>query len=342
MFNLFITEPALTKIILSEKEKKPKDQSYLYKLLRMQKTIYTTAIPANAVWTPANKALKEVLNIKQAEYIRNIAAHPETVLRNPSSLFFLDISPVEAENIRKSYGVFCMSGNYPYISSLLDTNDEHTTNEREPFAQGWSTVLQSLRDIPSNALLISDRYLFSTLSASIGNGIANVYAILEELLPHRFLGEYHVTVVFDVEIIHESYTFEDIATRLDHIKQSLHRDYPIVMEVLGITTKCPIYDRLHNRRIVSNYYIVKAEHKLAAFNGNKATSQQSITPQVLFTVDSLNGHSTPPLKSINQMASALRDFSRWIHSISDHSLYHYAVNGEWFERCWRIKNRMIN
>lgn len=320
MFNIIISQDVLERILTSEQKKPDKARSLLLELLQQQKIDVSP---------------------KLLEYITCIPAHHEIVLQHPSSLFILDIPIVEAERIQKSYGVFCMSADAVDIAPLIDVNDEQTTGNQESLGKGWNTVLQGLRTIPSNALLLSDRYLFSKLSASQGNGIANVHAILDVLLPQRFLGEFHVTVVFDPQAVHKDYTFADIATRLNRIKQSLHRDYPITMEVLGITTKCPIYDKLHNRRIVSNYYIVKAEHKLAAFNGNKATSQQSITPQVLFTIDSLNGHSTPPLKSINQMASALRDFSRWIHTISDHSIYSYAVNGEWFERCGEIRNRLL-
>jgi hypothetical protein len=121
----------------------------------------------------------------------------------------------------------------------------------------------------------------------------------------------------------------------------LHRDYPINMEVVGITPSCEIYEELHNRRIVSNYYIVKAEHKLAAFNKNISTCQQTITPQVLFTVDSLNGNSTPPLKAIDHSIATIRDFSKSAPNLSNPSIYSYALNGKRMDKCMGIKNRLL-
>lgn len=317
MFKIFISKSTYQRIEAEEQQKLEDKRSYLYKLLRG----YRQSI----VFLRPDEMLPE-----------------ECLLKHPSSLFILDLPILEAQRLQKSYGVCCISGEHPSIATLIDVNDEQTTNEGEPLELGWGTVLRSLNDIPSNALLLTDRYLFSKVSARYGNGIDNVHDILDVLLPQRFMGEYHVSVVFDMESMHADYSFADIATSLNRLKQSLNRNYPIMMEVLGITSACPVYSKLHNRRIVSNYYIVKAEHKLAAFDGNKATAQQTITPQVLFTLDSLNGHSTPPLKSITQITSALHQFSRWALQVDNNGLYNYALNGEWLERCEGMKNRIIN
>ena len=83
------------------------------------------------------------------------------------------------------------------------------------------------------------------------------------------------------------------------------------------------------------------DHKMAAFNQNRGTTDQTITPQVLFTDDSLNGHSSPPLKAIDQTIATLRNFSRSLNNLTDHSVYLYAVNGRRMERCMGIRNRLI-
>jgi hypothetical protein len=110
------------------------------------------------------------------------------------------------------------------------------------------------------------------------------------------------------------------------------------LEILGITPDSDIYDELHNRRIVSNYYIIKVEHKLAAFNKNVSTCLQTITPQVLFTVDSLNKNSTPPLKAIDHAIATIRDFSKTAPNNND---YDYALNGKRMEKCMGIINRLL-
>ena len=210
------------------------------------------------------------------------------------------------------------------INRLVDVNDEQTISGQEPLGNGWSTVLKSLKGIPSNALILTDRYLFSGYYPKAGNGVDNVLSILGALLPERFLGEYHVTIVFDNK--NEKYTsFYDVVAQLSTIRQALHRDYPINMEILGITPDCEVYNDLHNRRIVSNYFIVKVEHKMAAFNKNISTREQAITPQVLFTVDSLNRNSTPPIKAIDHVIAAIRKFSGSASRYND-ATYYYALN----------------
>lgn len=339
MFKIFIAETIFKTIIEEESKKAEAFRSYIYKVLRERQTLYVSAPTPDKAWADTLKTEhKIVADYSKSDYIRNIKDHPETVLENPSSLFILDISIVEAENIQTSYGVICMNGKNVSTRFLIDTNDEHTIDEGEQFGNGWSTVLKSVKAIPSNALLLTDRYLFSATAPRHGNGIDNVQSILDTLLPRKFLGEYHVTIVFDNENKNDNYKFNDIVYLLNNVKKALHRDYPINMEILGITPDCDIYDELHNRRIVSNYYIVKVEHKLAAFNKNVSTCLQTITPQVIFTVDSLNKNSTAPLKAIDHAIATIREFSKTASNSRD---YYYALNGKSMEKCTGIKNRLL-
>ncbi len=339
MFNIFIAESALKTIIEEEGKKAEAFRSYIYKVLRERHTLYVSATTPDKAWANTLKTEHEITaDYSKSDYISGIREHPETVLENPSSLFILDIPIVEAEKIQTSYGVICMSTKALSTKFLIDTNDEHTIDEGEPFGNGWDTVLKSLKGMPSNALLLTDRYLFSATVPKHGNGIDNVQSILNVLLPKKFLGEYHVTIVFDNDSKNDNYKFNDIVYLLDNVKKALHRDYPINMEIVGITPNNDIYDELHNRRIVSNYYIVKVEHKLAAFNKNVSTCLQTITPQVIFTVDSLNKNSTPPLKAIDHAIATIRDFSKTAPKSKD---YHYALNGKIMTKCTGIKNRLL-
>ena len=289
------------------------------------------------------KLLKQQpLRLLSSADTENLRQHPEEVLKSPSSLYILDVTPAEALSIRRSFGVMCLSGDNPDITPLIDVNDIHISNEHEKLGRGWDSVLDSVEKLPSNALLLTDRYLFAFRHPNAGDGLANIHDILNELLPQQFEGgDYHVTIVFDDRSKHSSYTFDEIATKLNRIKTQLGRNYPIMMEVLGITSDCSIYNKLHNRLIVSNYYLVEAGHKLAAFNKDQGTARQMLIPMTLFTEASLNGTSTPPLKAIEQTVSTLREFSKSLSQLSDHSVYLYAVNGKRMEKCMGIRNRLI-
>ncbi|MCR4717427.1 MAG: hypothetical protein K5656_09615 [Lachnospiraceae bacterium] len=319
MFKIIISEQFYGKIKQEEQGWAPQEQSYLYKLLQQQPV--------------------QLLSAAKTEELK---AHPENVLKNPSALYVLDLTPSEALTIKRLFGVMCLSTELPDISPLIDVNDIHVSNEQEKLGRGWDSVLDSVETLPSNALLLTDRYLFAFRHPNAGDGIANIHDILDQLLPQQFLGgDYHVTIVFDNMAKHSSYTFNDITTQLNRLKQHLKRDYPIMMEVLGITPDCAIYNKLHNRLIVSNYYLVEAGHKLAAFNHERATARQMLVPLTLFTESSLNGTSTPPLKAIEQTISTLRDFSSSLSRLTDHSIYLYAVNGQRMERCMGIRNRLL-
>lgn len=343
MFRIFVEEAILKQVIDSESQKPEASRSYLYKVMKQLKKLYVSADAPGKEWADNLKQCHGIAaDYSKSDYIKGIKDHPEAVLQNPSSLFILDIPITEAMKIRTAYGVFCFSGENTNIAQLIDTNDEHTTDDNEPMGNGWSTVLKSVKNLPSNALLLTDRYLFSGYLQKAGNGIDNVRSILDTLLPEKFIGEYHVTIVFDNDSKNKKYiSFNEIATQLNKVKQALHRDYPINMEVLGMTPDCDLYNELHNRRIISNYYIIKVEHKLAAFNGNRGTCMQTITPQTLFTIDSLNRNSTPPLKAIDHAIADIRDFSLSASRFDDSPDYYYALNGKRMEKCTGIKNRLL-
>ena len=325
MFKVIISESVYQDIVSTEEQKAEEARTYLYKLLKQQ-----------------------TVKLLTAEETERYKSHPENVLKNPSALFVLDMTRTEALAIQRTYGVICLGRDSRSISPLIDVNDIHISNEDETLGRGWDSVLDSVEDLPSNALLLTDRYLFSARRPNFGNGIANVQSILEELLPQQFLGgAYHVTILFDNQAKHETYSFNDIVEQLEGVKQdlqqSLNLDYPIMMEVIGITPDTPIYFKLHNRLIISNYYMVEAAHKLAAFNKNIGTTRQLLLPLALFTESSLNGKSTPPLKAIDQTLYSLRVFSKTLPTLSEaeQNTIFYAVDGKRMKKCMAIRNRLI-
>lgn len=333
MFNIYADLNILSVIAQSHSSQSP---SKLFQIMKELKTIHVSSTPSSSNDSIAQHFADQYsiqLNFSQSSYIRSLPTNPELTLQHPSSLFLLDIPTTDAASIQSSYGVFCLGNQQLDIPQLIDTNDEISTSDGEQLPGGWTSALRSLSAIPSNAILLTDRYLFAHNNPRAGEGLSNVRAIMDALLPQHFSAHYFVTIVFDLQNIHPSLTFNNIAIRLNRLKSSLKRNYPIHIEVLAITPDCRIYSKLHNRRIISNYFLVKVEHKLAAFNGDRATSLQTITPQALFTDDSLLNHSTPPLKSIDQMLAAIRDFSQEVPQLADHSIYRYSLDGRLFDSC---------
>lgn len=315
MFKVYISESTYRGIDASATTR----QSYLAKLLNKQ--------PLHL--------------LKEADTDR-YKAHPENVLKNPSALYILDIPAADALAIQRMYGVMCLSSSAPDITPLIDINDEHTTEKRVPTGRGWDSVLDSVEHLPSNALILNDRYFFKTANAVYGNGFENIRSILTELLPRELNTKYHIAVIFDRNEIDSLYNFKSIAKRIYDISLEFKKPYEIVTEVLGLSEGKDIYYKFHNRRIVSNYFVVKMDYSLAAFNKTEGTSEQTIIPQVLFTEDSLNKSSSAPLKSMQQITKALKSFSESLKSPSmDHNSYSYAINGQCKNQCLTITNRLI-
>ena len=148
MFKVFIEEKILRNIIQAESQRPNNTRSNLFKILKMSKNLYVAMDSPNLSWT---KQLKEdhglVVDTTRTDYIKSIPNKPESVLKNPSSLFILDIPVAEAKKIQVEYGVVCRSGVNTNVSILIDVNDEHTTDKNKPLGRGWDTVLDSVETI---------------------------------------------------------------------------------------------------------------------------------------------------------------------------------------------------
>ena len=318
MFKVFISDSIYQGIITSEENKTLSEKSYLYKLLK-----------------------KQPIQVLKPEDEVNIKANPKEVLNNPSSLYILSTSAEEASAIENSYGVMCLSGDNPDISPLIDVEDYFKPSKKEKKFKGWDRVLDTVENLPSNALVLRDRYLFKYKGKKEGDGITNVRSILDELLPEQFEGgEYHITIVFGIG--ENAYSFKEIIAELDTIAHELRSGYNIMIEIFGVhETSCLFYDS-HDRQIVSNYYFVEASHKLAAFkNDDVGIVDQSITPWALFTRNSLDSDSSAPLEAIEQTREDFRNFYANISSETNRETYFYAINGKRLERCTGVKNRLL-
>lgn len=124
MFKVFIAEKILRNIIQAESHRPSNSRSNLFKILKSAKNLYVAMDAPDLAWI---KQLKDdfglVADTTRSEYIKKIPSKPESVLKNPSSLFILDIPLAEAKKIQVEYGVICRSGVDTNVSTLIDVND---------------------------------------------------------------------------------------------------------------------------------------------------------------------------------------------------------------------------
>lgn len=316
MFKIYLAEASYNKVSANDVDK----YAYLNKLLKQQ--------PVQLLTEADNENLK---------------THPEEVLKNPSALYILDISPDEALGIRSKYGVMCLSSENPDVSPLIDVNDYFKPSTETIKFKGWDKVLDNIEMLPSNALILIDRYLFSLKNKDKSVGLNNVSKILDELLPKNFEGgDYHITIVFNFEAKHSDLPFKDIVSQLNDTVHQLRPDYNFMVEVFCVKETCCLYHDSHDRQIISNYYFVEASHQLAAFNDeDKGVVSQSITPWSLFTESSLNGDSSAPLETIEQTIKVFSKFYASIYNETKRETYYYGLNGKVMKQCMGAKNRLL-
>lgn len=358
-FKVFISNSVLEDVIFQAEDDYNPSYVALYKILKCHNTgIYVSEEFPKDNTSVINLFCSSYGNIPKVDrcrYVSEISSSPSTVLKEPSSVFLLDIEPSVAKDIQNHYGVICLSKEDAYKAGLMlmDDNKEYSPDSKKKFYEGWDTVLYDISQLPSNSLIINDRYLFSNKEKWKGDGFKNLNQILQLLLPTSFAEKktklsYHVMIVFDPTELCEGHTFRSVALELVRMIENM-REYTIKLEVLGITKemkKDGIHFRMHNRRIISNYYIVKTEHQIAAFNDIVGTCSQTITPQRFFTEDSLikETSSTSPQRSIRQLIEVLEDFDpNDLYDKDGFKAYFYLTssNGDTKEGCQSLANRLI-
>ncbi|MCH5176019.1 MAG: hypothetical protein J1F40_09040 [Prevotellaceae bacterium] len=257
-----------------------------------------------------------------AEYINEIPQNPRHILENPNAVFLLDIEANDAKNIQNKYGVICQSFDAIDDEVLTKTYEYNLFEGQKDI--DWSIYFdKSNHTLPSNALIICDRYIFSADAKSCAKvaqnaielGLSNIRGILNSVLPKRYNDEYNVLIVFDSSTFgkneEELEMFESIVANLKDYADSNKktRYYKIRFDLISIDHNCINYKKLHNRRIISNYFVVRADYKLQAFKDNLSTSTQTIFYDALFSKIVPMKPSGPdsPIKSQIQTINSIRE-----------------------------------
>lgn len=309
---LFIPEDKLSDICVDEMSKEVEDQSDWYKIISNLHEIDVSTKNGYS-WQEDEDSPLFILSLDlnitindATDYISNIPNSPESVLENPCSLFLLNIDEDKAKGIEDNYGVICRS-----VTSLGDTDKELVKgiisfeldqNENE---YGWGRVLKDLSKLPSNSMLIIDRYLFKN-----DRGLDNAIEIMDALLPMHLKCDYHIAILTDKDQFAKGSSFSSISTKLH--KRLPKREYRVVVEVISINSCISDYYKItHNRRILTNYGRFEAPYKLDAFKGDVSTEAQSLTSKRMFTENGLNGEGDNPFKGQNRDFEIIAKFIQY-------------------------------
>lgn len=233
----------------------------------------------------------EILDRDQVQVFENdpfltaIRDNPTSALKLPNEIFLVDRT-TKARFNKVNTGTLAFS--QKSASAIpLKRNWKRILKKGDPFS--WDgffrdDVINSV--IPSNALILVDRYLFSPFD----DGLQNLMDILDALLPKSFCGCYQILLITDdMQIMGaencQFKTIDEAVLDIQSVVPSLERPYEILLEVLLVhraeklapgqrrtseeNALIRYYQETHDRHIFSNYFSVTAEHALSAVKQTK-------------------------------------------------------------------------
>ncbi len=276
------------------------------------------------------------------EFINQITTtNPENVLEDPCAAYLLDIKAETAERIQTKYGVICQPVDNPN-NILVQEGWEIDTSVCSAEEKSWKNFFQG-HNCPLNSVVIVDRYFFTSAPGEkIDYSLFNLRQILDALLPQTSPDNViQVSIIFDFTKfncnIDGKFTLQALAEKVNKVKRGV-RDYSYTLELISINSNCFNYQDTHNRRIIANFSITSALHKLKAFYENESLSDQYITFRRLFERGLKEGDkSTAPAFSQKNILDRLQDIID-----SSKSVIEYACNGRVSAPGkFEIQNRML-
>lgn len=311
MLEIYMSDKTLEKIWLES------PNSNWGKILSKQQVIYVSLENPNRLFDAEDElsqisAMNDIRLEPSTAYIESVISGVNSISEKPFGVFILDIEPHKALKMQMENGVICMSSDK--IDDDILTLIDPCVKEYEDGEFGdWTEILSGIKAgaFVSNSIVINDRNLFANDGQKMNRytketyedttGVENVSIILNEIIPHTLNVPYHVTILCDYECVNNGLTHKSVAEKINKIKKMLNRQFPIEMEILFIKRgDKSITDATHNRRIVSNYFILKADHKICAFKTNHkrrsiSTCGQTISIDKLYSKGILD-RSDPPAK----------------------------------------------
>lgn len=354
MLKVFISASSLEKLCIDEMSLPSKEQSSWFILLTKQNVIYLDKDICQD-WScddplfMFSQSYEITLKEASTDYNTDLEANPQDVLNHPHDAFLLDIDQAKADAIQRQYGVVCQSTKDLSFCDVSEKGCHFSLNKGEN-THSWKELFADKNRIPANSLIIVDRYLFGyegKLKSGYRDGVNNIKQILSSALPDSVNCDFHVLVIFDARSSTDhNFDLDAVAKELEGYKVNvLKKSYPVDIELFSVSSKNLQYGETHNRRILSNYYIVTADHLLKVFKRDGS----SITTQNLYLdysfSEGLRDRSDMPQKRIDYLVDKLKAlFSSACDDIingeAHSSEYIYYINGQQ-DTLGHLKNRLI-
>lgn len=271
-----------------------------------------------------NAAKQEISEIKE---------NPLKVLEDPSAVYFLDISSKEAADIQMQYGVICKNENDIDDTELGDWGE--IISCEGDYDHNWSDFLAKIKQSPTNSVIISDRFVFSNDDFANDNkryGLDNIVSIIDAILPNSFTKDspYHIFILYsDKNAKGEStckVAFNKLAKKLyDRICDLRKGKFNILVEVVAVPGNSYGYEWTHNRRVVTNYHIIRTEHNLKAFNSRRSICSQTLNWDALFSKGIIDKNDVS-YKNFKILINNIQEINKYGVGHPEDSMYKYSCD----------------
>ena len=317
--------------------------------------------------------VRDSINIESnSQFVHETMDSLNLTLQHPNDIYIYPGSRQQAESARKCYGTFVLS------SSAKSSKNLKRHWDKEPLAKSeysWKEFLNRFHvgeEIPSNALIIIDRYLFSPNEGmDYRNGIRNLYAILDELLPKTFSEDYQILLIFDDTKFatpkkEKQLTREELKEfnerGLKFVVKAIKliikdlRPYIPTIEILTINSEAghEIYSETHDRRIISNYFSISSTRGFSAFlperdsreeifysGPNYATWKQKLNFESIYAhID--NEDQDKKSLPIHSNENTIVEIKKYISGLKGNEKgFKYIYNGDYRCHVLEIRNRLL-
>ena len=279
--------------------------------------------------------------------LKHIVDTHKSELSDTNSIILLDISTEEAKSITNTYGIICHPFAVASIENPLFQEGIEKSVDKDEQHIGWQGLFCDDCEIPSNSLIFVDRYLFSKEGwITSQDGIDNVYEILNIVLPKSLGVDYHILIIFDATTLKstDGDTFQRISKRINTLKRRLSRPYNIIIEMLSLdrnTLYSNDYNATHNRRILSNYFILRVDRSLKAFRENHSLYSQSLWLDWSASKGIVRQtKSDLPAKELRKYINDIKKAVRQLKTVKGEILF--SQNGNSHVTLGNISNRLLD
>lgn len=284
--SVYATPNSLRQIVSAESDE--------LKVLQKQENIYVCMSEEELErYTKEYNANADDNNIFVMLYSEHTALHPTDLPKDlieneyrfaeyAEDIFILDVSPDEAQRLTHDYGVLVLSEDKIDFSPLY-THDFYACTKQ---VEGtWQEVMENVRNIPFNTVLINDRNLFTDKETNSNPthyyGIDNLKEILQALLSTCGKRETPIDLFIGFDL-KPDINFSKLTKRIEAEFDTLKQKYNIRIELVGYKESSGFWSDSHNRWIITNYGYFTLEHKVSAFRGGVANIDQDIEYHSLY------------------------------------------------------------